>query len=333
MLSRFVHLHLQGILGSTPWNALVFFTLYLQLLGMSDAASSSLMAVFLGGTALGGLLGGWVGDKAAQAYPLHGRILVCQYSVISGVPFSLLLLKASAPAGLRCPYGAGPGFWQHIHHSDMARGTGLHAGRCRALCRPRPLIHNWQATLQDLQLNIRQKHRHAIYKCQSCVHVPGGLTYMHTQGLPYDGGSETVFWYGVVLFLMGLSISWAAPACNNPIFAEIVPSHMRNMIYAFDRSFEGAIAACGAPLVGILAERYFHFVVRGGHACHENTCRTLSGCVTSLQAVLNIVAGCLVCITELVLYITIVLITALDRRLMQWACMHLRVPTVGAQLA
>lgn len=32
-------------------------------------------------------------------------------------------------------------------------------------------------------------------------------------------------------------------------------------IYAFDRSFEGAIAACGAPLVGILAERLFGFTV------------------------------------------------------------------------
>ena len=44
--------------------------------------------------------------------------------------------------------------------------------------------------------------------------------------------------------------------------AEIVPPHLRNMIYAFDRSFEMAIAACGAPLVGILAERVFGFTVR-----------------------------------------------------------------------
>ena len=44
--------------------------------------------------------------------------------------------------------------------------------------------------------------------------------------------------------------------------AEIVPPHLRNMVYAFDRSFEGAIAACGAPLVGILAERVFGFTVR-----------------------------------------------------------------------
>lgn len=27
----------------------------------------------------------------------------------------------------------------------------------------------------------------------------------------------------------------AGPCCNNPIFAEIVPGHMRNMVYAFDR--------------------------------------------------------------------------------------------------
>ncbi|KAK9786693.1 hypothetical protein WJX73_003542 [Symbiochloris irregularis] len=176
----FVIIITQGIMGSMPWNALVFFTLYLQLLGMSDAAASGLMAVFLGGTAVGGLLGGWVGDKAADKYPQHGRILACQYSVGSGVPFALLLLK----------------------------------------------------------------------------------------GLPFNGASATVAAYALVLFLMGLSISWAAPACNNPIFAEIVPPHMRNMIYAFDRSFEGAIAACGAPLVGILAERMFGFTGAAATTTH-----------------------------------------------------------------
>ena len=41
--------------------------------------------------------------------------------------------------------------------------------------------------------------------------------------------------YGGLLAVMGVLISWAAPACNNPIFAEIVPPHLRNMIYSFDR--------------------------------------------------------------------------------------------------
>ena len=48
---------LQGIVGSTPWNAMVFFTLWLQLLGASDFAASLITASFAVGAAIGGLLG------------------------------------------------------------------------------------------------------------------------------------------------------------------------------------------------------------------------------------------------------------------------------------
>lgn len=34
------------------------------------------------------------------------------------------------------------------------------------------------------------------------------------------------------------------------MFADIVPEQLRSTVYAFDRSFEGAVAACAAPLVG-----------------------------------------------------------------------------------
>jgi hypothetical protein len=37
--------------------------------------------------------------------------------------------------------------------------------------------------------------------------------------------------------------------------------HLRTLIYAFDRSLEGALAACGAPLVGYLAQHAFGFKV------------------------------------------------------------------------
>ena len=37
---------------------------------------------------------------------------------------------------------------------------------------------------------------------------------------------------------------------NSAMFADIVPEHLRSTVYAFDRSFEGAVAACAAPLVG-----------------------------------------------------------------------------------
>lgn len=82
-------------MGSTPWNALVFLTLYMQTFGMSDGAASILVSVFLGGSAVGGLLGGWLGDLAASRFPTAGRIAVCQFSVFVGVPLSILLFKAS----------------------------------------------------------------------------------------------------------------------------------------------------------------------------------------------------------------------------------------------
>ena len=75
---------------------MVFLTLYFQLLGMSDFAASLQMALLLGSTALGGLLGGWIGDKAATKYPDHGRILVCQFSVAVGIPFSLTITKVGS---------------------------------------------------------------------------------------------------------------------------------------------------------------------------------------------------------------------------------------------
>ena len=46
---------------------MVFFTLYLQLLGMSDFAASLLMAVFLGGTAVGEFW--WLVHSACEPMP------------------------------------------------------------------------------------------------------------------------------------------------------------------------------------------------------------------------------------------------------------------------
>ena len=43
---------LQGIVGCFPWQAMVFFTLWLQLEGFSNALSSVLVATFMSGVAL-----------------------------------------------------------------------------------------------------------------------------------------------------------------------------------------------------------------------------------------------------------------------------------------
>ncbi|CAL1385782.1 unnamed protein product [Linum trigynum] len=75
--------------------------------------------------------------------------------------------------------------------------------------------------------------------------------------LPDD--PSTGFIHGLVLFIMGLSISWNGPATNNPIFAEIVPEKSRTSIYALDRSFESILASFAPPVVGILAQHVYGY--------------------------------------------------------------------------
>ena len=63
-------------------------------------------------------------------------------------------------------------------------------------------------------------------------HILGSLKqrFMHVQLLPLHGGGLALALYAVVLVCMGLSITWAATACNNPIFSEIVPPRLRNLV-------------------------------------------------------------------------------------------------------
>lgn len=49
--------------------------------------------------------------------------------------------------------------------------------------------------------------------------------------------------HAVVLFVMGLIISWNGAATNSPIFAEIVPVKSRTSIYALENSFESILSS------------------------------------------------------------------------------------------
>ncbi|CAL1352323.1 unnamed protein product [Linum trigynum] len=87
--------------------------------------------------------------------------------------------------------------------------------------------------------------------------------------LPDD--PSTGFVHGLVLFVMGLSISWNSPATNNPIFAEIVPEKSRTSIYALDRSFESILASFAPPVVGILAQHVYGYKVPKRSSSAEST--------------------------------------------------------------
>ncbi|KAJ4745640.1 Major facilitator superfamily protein [Rhynchospora pubera] len=69
------------------------------------------------------------------------------------------------------------------------------------------------------------------------------------------------YWYtyAMVLFLMGLSISWCGTCANQPMFAMVVPPKHRTMIYAFDRALEGSVASFATPAVGIVTERIYGY--------------------------------------------------------------------------
>jgi hypothetical protein len=83
----------QGVMGSIPWQGMVFFTLWLQLKGLSNVAAAGVHAMLLTGSAFGGALGGYLGDRASLVSPSHGRIIISQISVATGVPLSFLIIK------------------------------------------------------------------------------------------------------------------------------------------------------------------------------------------------------------------------------------------------
>lgn len=77
-------MYVQGIVGNIPGQAMAFLTLYLQLLGIDNFRASLLVSVGMLAHAVGGQLGGLIGDVAAKGAPRWGRIFVCQVSVVAG---------------------------------------------------------------------------------------------------------------------------------------------------------------------------------------------------------------------------------------------------------
>lgn len=83
---------LQGLVGSLPWTAMVFFTLWFELIGFDHNSTATLLSLFAAGCALGSFLGGMIADRMSRLYPYHGRIMCAQFSAFMGIPFSWFLL-------------------------------------------------------------------------------------------------------------------------------------------------------------------------------------------------------------------------------------------------
>lgn len=98
-----------------------------------------------------------------------------------------------------------------------------------------------------------------VFVCQFSVFMGLPLTYIAFMAVPKNAQIGTFLGLLVVFFIEGLLISWAQPACNGPIFAEIVPKKKRTLVYAFDRCFEDALASPVIYLVGWAASALFGY--------------------------------------------------------------------------
>uniref|UniRef100_A0A1D1ZFU3 Protein spinster n=1 Tax=Anthurium amnicola TaxID=1678845 RepID=A0A1D1ZFU3_9ARAE len=83
---------LQGIVGSLPWTAMVFFTMWFELIGFDNNSSAALISLFAIGCAIGSFFGGFIGDRMSRLHPHTGRVMCAQFSAFMGIPFSWFLL-------------------------------------------------------------------------------------------------------------------------------------------------------------------------------------------------------------------------------------------------
>lgn len=61
-VQTFQFIILQGLVGSLPWTAMVFYTLWFELIGFDRNSAAALVSLFAAGCAIGSFLGGIVAD-------------------------------------------------------------------------------------------------------------------------------------------------------------------------------------------------------------------------------------------------------------------------------
>ena len=84
----------QGCFGAFPWSSLSFLMFWLERMDMSGNVAVFVFACIGIGTAVGGIVGGILGDHMAKCNPERGRIFVSHASVWFGIICSCLLLQA-----------------------------------------------------------------------------------------------------------------------------------------------------------------------------------------------------------------------------------------------
>jgi len=87
----------QGMAGTMPWVILqLFFITWLKNdRGLDESVGTIAFAGIVIGTVISNIMGGIIGDYADQVNPKYGRVVIGQFSIISGIPLSYWLLTGT----------------------------------------------------------------------------------------------------------------------------------------------------------------------------------------------------------------------------------------------
>eukprot|EP00929_Paragymnodinium_shiwhaense_P108417 TRINITY_DN74743_c0_g1_i1.p1 TRINITY_DN74743_c0_g1~~TRINITY_DN74743_c0_g1_i1.p1 ORF type:complete len:502 (-),score=64.64 TRINITY_DN74743_c0_g1_i1:148-1653(-) len=87
----------QGVFGTAFFYSFSFFTLWLELSCFDNTQAADIMAAFVFGQALAGIIGGRVFDAVAQRFPNHGPPWTCMLTVAASFPVSATIIFLLQP--------------------------------------------------------------------------------------------------------------------------------------------------------------------------------------------------------------------------------------------
>ncbi|CAN6295944.1 unnamed protein product [Urochloa humidicola] len=90
----FLVLVTQDVIGSLPWSAFNFFSMWQELIGFTHLQTSAVTAAASLANVFGGLFAGYAGDALARRFPSTGRIALGQVCAAATVPLAAALLLA-----------------------------------------------------------------------------------------------------------------------------------------------------------------------------------------------------------------------------------------------
>ena len=87
----------QGLAGTMPWviMGLFFITWLVNDRGLDESLATIAFAGIVVGTVISNIMGGFIGDYAEKINPNYGRIVIGQFSVLTGIPLTYLLLTGT----------------------------------------------------------------------------------------------------------------------------------------------------------------------------------------------------------------------------------------------